>query len=247
MRLSKEQGEKVLKHHLKYIKRSIKKKISLYAPLEFEPTCNTFIQWVKIPVDGEVETHLNHLIKGFLIENTYYALEEYIQRVLMKKLGISDPNDIRVLEIGDYVKEKLEKDGLKKLKGFKEKSKFKTFLTTAVIHLLYDFWRQKRSKEENVTKYAPEFNALFDSPVDDPLSRLIQLEDEQFKNKAAELLPQILDKLDDKEKLAIKLKYEKNMKLSAIARTLGRTRFLTGQFIKQIERRISMEIIGRQP
>ena len=136
------------------------------------------------------------------------------------------------------------KDGLKRLKGFKEKSKFKTFLTTAVIRLLYDFWRQKGSKEEHVTKYGPEFEALFDSPVDEPLSRLIQLEDEQFKNKAAEFLPRILDQLDSEEKLAVKMKYQKSMKISAIARTLGRTRFKTEQMIKQIEINISKEILS---
>lgn len=246
MRVSKEQGEKALKHHLKYIKRAIKKKISLYEPLEFEPTYTKFIQWVKIPVDGEVETYLNHLIKNFLIENAYFALEEkYIQRVLMNKLGSSDPNEIRLLEIGDFIREKLEKEGLKRLKGFKERAKFKTFLTTAVIRLLYDFWRQKRSKEEHVTKYEPEFDALFDSPVDDPLSRLIQLEDERFKNKAAAFLPRVLDKLDFKERLAIQLKYENGMNVSAIARTLERTRFKTEQFIIQIEDKVSKEILSR--
>lgn len=255
MNIGKEHAEKIVDRHLKYVKKSIKSKIPLYEPLEFKPIYKTFLQWVRendfkvireIPANGEVETYLDHLIKNFLIENTYYSLEEhYIQHILMKKTGTSDPNDIRLLEIGDYVREKLEKDGIKRLKGFHEKSKFKTFLTTAVIRLLYDAWRQKRSIGENVTKYAPDFDKVFDPPVEDPFKRLIKLEDEHLKKQAAAFLPKVLDTLDFKEKLAIELKYEKNMKISAIARTLERSRFKTEQFLKQTEKKISMELLKK--
>ena len=75
MRLSKEQAEKISKHNLGYIKRSIKKKILFYEPLDFKTTYNGFIQWIQdedfkmireIPVDGEVENHLNDLIKNLI-------------------------------------------------------------------------------------------------------------------------------------------------------------------------------------
>ncbi|MCP5108531.1 MAG: hypothetical protein GY950_34420, partial [bacterium] len=230
MTLNNEHAGAIVKRHQKIIKSTIKKKIKLYAPLEFKPVFRLFMkQFKENHCDVEnVEEHLNRIIKDFLVENAYFALEEkYIQRLLMNKLGTSDPNDIRLLDIGDAVREKLEKNGLKRLKGFKEKATFKTFLTTAVIRLLYDSWRQKRSIGENVTKYGPEFDALFDPPVGDPFNRLLQLEDDHIKQKAAAFLPQVLAKLDDKEKLVIQLKYEKNMKISAIARTLERTRFKT--------------------
>jgi len=95
-----------------------------------------------------------------------------------------------------------------------------------------------------VTKHGTEIEKSLHQPLDDPLTMLIKTEDEAFKKKTVEFLPRILDKLDFKEKLVIQLKYEKNMKISAIARTLGRTRFLTEQFIKQTERRISKKILG---
>jgi len=251
MNNGKEQTETLFDQRRKYIERSIKQKIPLYEPLEFKPVYKKFREWVRendvnVPVNGDVETYLDRLIKDFLIENAYYALEEhYIQRLLMSKTGTSDPNDIRLLETGDYVRERLEKDGLKRLKNFKEKSTFKTFLTTAVIRLLYDAWRQKRSIEENVTKYGPDFDSVFDPPVEDPFSRLLKREDENFKNKAAAFLPKVLDTLDHNEKLVIQLKYEKNMKISAIARTLDRTRFKTEQFIQRTEMKISGELLKR--
>lgn len=246
------QAEKIFNRCLGNIKKSIKKKIAVYDPLDFKSTFRKFIQRLQdeefkvireIPAECKTELFLDDLIKDFLIENAYYMLaEKYIQRIIMNNLGSSDPNDIRVLETGDIIREKLEKEGLKKLKNFQEKAKFKTFLVTAVTRLLIDSWRQRGRIEENVTKYGPEFDALFDPPIDDPLKKLIKLEDEDFKNKAAAFLPQVLDKLDYKEKLAIKLKYEKDMKLSVIARTLGCTRFKTGLLIKQIEWKISREI-----
>jgi RNA polymerase sigma factor (sigma-70 family) len=247
-----EQAEKFIDLHIEYIKKAIKQKISIYDPLDLKTISEKFINLLQeeeflaiqeIPTGGNVENILDDLIKNFLIENAYYVLaDNYIQRIIMNKLGASDPNEIRVLEIGDLIREKLEKDSLKKLKSFQEKSKFKTFLVTAVTHLLIDVWRQKNSIEENVTKYGPEFDTLFDPPMDDPLKKLIKSEDEDFKNKAAAFLPRILAKLDFKEKLVLKLKYGQEMKLSAIARTLGFTRFKAGLFIKQLEWKISREI-----
>jgi RNA polymerase sigma factor (sigma-70 family) len=252
--LSKEQAERIFKDKQKYIKRTIRKKIAIYEPLDVKSAYTGFTEWVQtgdfnmfrsIPGNCAVDVYLDDLIKNFLIEHAYYALsEKYIQRILMNKLGAYDPNELKVLETGDFIRERLEKDGLKRLKGFKEKCKFKTFLTTAVIRLLYDSWRQKGSKDDQLTKYGPEFEALFDPPIADPFSRLIRLEDEQFKNKAAEFLPRVLDKLDAEEKLAIKMKYEKGMKISPIARALSRTRFKTEQLIKQIEMNISMKILS---
>ena len=249
------QAEKIFNRCLGDIKKSIKRKIALYDPLDFKSTSRKFIRRLQdedfkvireIPAGCETERFLDDLLKNFLIENAYYALaEKYIQRIIMNKLGASDANEIRVLEIGDFIREKLEKDGLKKLKSFQEKAKFKTFLVTAVTHLLIDSWRQRGRIEENATRYGPEFDALFEPPVDDPLKKLIKLEDEDFMNKAAAFLPQVLEQLDYKEKLAIKLKYEQDMKLSAIARTLGCTRFKAGILMKQMEWKISREIAGK--
>jgi len=255
VRLDRNQAGDILKLYRDFIDKSIKRKIALYEPLDFKTTYKKFIRRLQgegvevtggIPADGKMEMFLEGLIKDFLIETAYYALaDKYIQRIIMNKLGSSDAGDIRVLEIGDMIREKLEKDGFKKLKAFQEKAKFKTFLVTAVTHLFIDSWRQRGRIEKNVTKYGSELVALSDPPVDDPLEKLIESEDEDSRSKAAAFLPQVLEQLDYKEKLAIKLKYEQDMKLSAIARTLGCTRFKAGILIKQIEWRISREISGK--
>jgi RNA polymerase sigma factor (sigma-70 family) len=253
--LSTEQAEKIFRKNLKFIKRTIKKRITTYEPLEFKTAYNGFLKWIQdetfrvireMPADCEEEGFLEDLIKNFLIENAYYELaQEYLQRIIMNKLGSSHPNDVRVQDAVDFTREKLEKDGLKKLRHFKEGCKFKTFLTSAVYRLLIDLWRHQGTVSDQATKYGPEFDALFDTPGDAPLNKLIRLEAEEFRKKAAELLPRVLDKLDNKEKLALKMKYEKGINISEIARTLGDTRYKTDQHIKKIERKIKKEILSK--
>jgi RNA polymerase sigma factor (sigma-70 family) len=249
------QAAKTVKHRLKYIKKTMKEKIALYDPLEFKPVYEQFIQSLQeddfnaiseIPVHCEEEAYLDDLVKDFLIENAYYALEgKYVRHILMNKLAVSDPNDVALLEIGEFTRERLEKDGLIRLKKFQERAKFKTFLATAVVRLLFDFWRHKKTVVETAVKYGPQLDDLFAPPVDDPFSRLIQIEDEEKKNKAARFLPEILAKLDAKEKLAVKLKYEKNMSISAIGRTLNLTRYKAEQFIMEIESKIAEKVSAK--
>ncbi|MCP5045967.1 MAG: sigma-70 family RNA polymerase sigma factor [bacterium] len=255
LRLSKEQGEKILGKYRKHIKKTIKSKIDIYKPLDFKTTFNGFLQWARadhckaireMPEDRTEESFLDELIKNYLIENAYYALEEtYIKRRIMNKLGVLNANDIRFMEIIDFIIERIERERMKKLKTFGEKAGFKTFLTTVVTRLLYDFWRGKAGIQKNVTKYETDFEDLFDKPQKSPLETLIHQDDRQTQQAAAEVLPGVMAQLSRDQRLAIKLKYEQNMRISAIARTLGHTRYKTEEFLKQIESKISKEIVSK--
>jgi len=250
--MTKEQAEKILKKIVKQTKRIIKKKIALYEPLELKATTRRFLEWLQedefrvireMNEDGDWENRLEHIVRNFLIENAYYTLEEkHIRRRVMNKLGLMDPDNIKLLEIVDFIIEGIERDGMKRLKTFGEKCKFKTFMFTVVSSLLNDFWRHRYKVEKNVTRYETDFQEMFDRPQKSPLEELIQHDDETFKAEALELIPAILDTLDADRRVAIKLKYEKKMKLSAISRTIGRSRFKTEQFIKEIERSVAMKI-----
>lgn len=266
---SKEKAEKIFKKNLRHIKNTIKRKIDLYKPLKIETTYPEFLQWIqqeefkvireiptgckvkiflirKIIAGFKVKPLINNLIKNFLIERAYYALaEEHIKQRIMKKFGISDTNDIRTLEIADFVMKALEKDGLANLKKFEERTKFKYFLGTVVTYLLFDFLREHYQTKKNLTKFSPEFEELFDQPVDSPYNLITKLEDEELKKKAAAILPKILEKLVPVEKMVIKWKYEDNLTISATARALGNTRFKTEKLIKETEEKIRMEILLR--
>ncbi|NIM15811.1 MAG: hypothetical protein GTO45_27790 [Candidatus Aminicenantes bacterium] len=263
----KARAEKIFKNKHKYIRRIMEEKIDIYEPLDVEAIYREFLEWIqdeefkvirKIPENYKVKVFLigkilpvysvkaflNDLIKNFLIERTYYALaERLIQKRIMKRFDISNPNDIRVLEIADFIMKEMEEDNLARLKKFEERSKFKYFMGIVVTHLLFDFLRLHYKTKKNVTTFAPEFEALFERPVDSPYDLLIKLEDEESKKKAAEMLPQILENLGPEEKLAIQWKYEEGMSTSAIARAFGTTRYKTEKFIEKLEYEISKKIL----
>jgi RNA polymerase sigma factor (sigma-70 family) len=254
MSMSKEQAEGIFKDSLKYIKKAIAKKISIYEPLTLETTYGEFIAFLREddfkalrekPNSSKVKPYLDEQIKEFLIRQAYLSLEEkYIRQRMMARLGIYNPENIKLMQIVDYIIDRLEENRLARLKKFAEKCKFKTFLSTVVSNLLYDFWRGKYADEKQETKYKDDFKNLFDPPVEDPLDVLIQIEEEELKQKAMALLPEVLDRLDTDEKLAIKLKYSKGMKILPISETLGSTHYKTKNLIGQTERKIRIVLLS---
>lgn len=250
------QVEKDLKHRLKYIKKTLKEKIAIYKPLDYITTYNRFIQWIQdgcidnikeIPGNGNSKEELNLLIKNFLIREAYYILgEKYIQQCLMNRLGLFEENDIKILEILDYIMEKLEKNSMEKLKKFKEKCQFKTFLSLVAVKELFNFWRKKYRAEKKATKYETDFEDEYLRPVENPVDVMLKAEDEELKTQAGEILPGVLAELDSDEKLVYQLKYEMDLKkTSEIARRLGRSHYKTRQLIQRTERKVKREILER--
>jgi RNA polymerase sigma factor (sigma-70 family) len=264
---SKEKAEKIFKKNLRHMKNTIERKIDLYKPLKVETIYPEFMQWVqqeefkvireippgckekvfllrKILAGFKVKPFLDHLVKNFLIERAYYALEEkYIRDRLMKKLDVSDPNDIRILEITDFIMKEIEKDGLARLKKFEERADFKCFLGMVITRLWYDFLREHYKAKKNLTKFDHEFESLFDRPVDSSYDLMIKLEDEELKKEAAGMLSQILENLAPEEKLAIKWKYEDDLNISSISRALGKTRYKTEKLLEETEEKIRRKIL----
>ncbi len=261
----KARAKKIFKNKRKHIRSIMEEKIDIYEPLDVEAIYREFMEWLQdeefkvireIPADYKVfiigkilpvykvKAFLNDLIKNFLIERAYYSLaERLIPKRIMKRFDISDPNDIRVLEITDFIMKELEADNLARLKKFEERSKFKYFMGIVVTHLLFDFLRLHYKTKKNVTTFAPEFEALFERPVDGPYDLLIKLEDEEAKKKAAEILPQILENLGPREKLAVQWKYKDGMSTSATARAFGTSRYKTEKFIETLEYEIAKKIL----
>jgi len=246
------QAREILRAHGGHIKRRIKAKIATYAPLNARRTYKDFIARLEgedfklireIPPQVEWPTYFDDLIKDFLVENCYYALaEKYIQQRIMSKLGILEANNIKVLELVDFVQSRLEKDGLKKLKTFKENAGFKTFLAMAVTRLIFDFWRTKRRVEKQVTRYSLDFEGMFNPLAPDPQAILSQSDAERFYRQARQFLPQIIKELNVPEKLALEMKYEHGLNISAIARTLGLNHYKTRTLLKNLEGQIKMKL-----
>ncbi|MCP4213996.1 MAG: sigma-70 family RNA polymerase sigma factor, partial [bacterium] len=181
-------------------------------------------------------------LKYFLVEQAYFALQEFLRKQVLNRLGASGWNDITFLEALEFIKEGLEKNHLKKLKKFKEESGFKTFFCAVVARLYLDFWRDKKKVKDQVTKYGNDFDNLFTPQWQGPIERLLGSDDEKRREKAGRYLPGVLEKLEPGERLVVQLKYEYNLKLSEIARTLDETRYKTEQFINQTEIKIKNKL-----
>jgi RNA polymerase sigma factor (sigma-70 family) len=245
-------SEEIFRKNLRHIKNTIERKIDLYKPLKVETAYTEFLKWIQqeefkvireIPTGFRVKTFLDDLIKNFLIERAYYALaENYIRNRMMRKLEVTDPNDIRILEITDFIMKEIEKDGLARLKKFEERAEFKYFLGMVITNLWYDFLREHYKAKKNLTKFDREFESMFERPVDSSYDLMIKLEDEKLKKEAAGILLQILENLTLEEKMVIKWKYEDDLTISAISRALGKTRYKTERLIEETEEKIRKKI-----
>ena len=271
--LSVKQAQKIYKKNRKRIRQIIERKISIYQPLEFDEAHPGFCQWIErdelsalrllpqSPSIEDIEARIEELIRHYLIEQAYYKLEERcVKGRLKKKLGIYNPNDMKLADVTDFVIERIERNNFKKLKTFKEGSKFTTYLATAVTSLLTDYWRSVGAAQKNVKKTAKtgiatdskdgfdgqegegtvvqeiSFGDIFQKESQDPYELAV-------KKEYLEFFPDVWGELEKKRKLVMKMKYQRGMNTSLIARTLGETRYKTDQFIMETEFLIKKEIM----
>lgn len=248
---------KTFRGRLMRIKVLFREKVTLYYDsLKFDPVYKTFINRIRshepdefkviedIPVPCRAEYCLNDLTKYFLVEHAYLALgEEYIKNRLRNRLGIFNPQEIRLLKILDFIITRIEENRMARLKKFREKSKFKTFLTTTAARLLTDYWRREYGEEAKKVKYKTDYETYAGTIQVDPLDLLLETEDESFKKSAFEVLPAILEQLDYKETLVYKMKYHHGNNVGQIAQTLGCSRYKGDQFIKRLENRIKIALL----
>jgi RNA polymerase sigma factor (sigma-70 family) len=252
--MNEEQGAEQVNKNLKRIKKTIKNKVAIY-DLDFKTTFKRFVEELKandyemvrnIPDIGELENHLMDLIKNFLIRQAYFKKEEedFIGKIVTK---VSKKNEIP-LSFNDvivtFLNEKFEEGSLIKLKEFKEKSKFTTFLYKVIRNQTIDYVRKYKriNIPEEITVPPGIIDTIYGSNVG-PEEYMIREEEETIIKKIAELLPQKVEKLDIKEKIAFKIYYYENItNLSRIARDLGITRHKADAMIKRAWNEILSEI-----
>ncbi len=252
--MNEEQAAELVNKNLKRIKKTIKNKAAIYA-LDFKITFKRLVEELKandyeivrnIPGTGELENHLTDLIKNFLIRQAYFAKEEedFIGKIVTK---VSKKNEIPLSfhdEIVTFLNEKFEEGSLIKLKAFKEKSKFTTFLYKVIRNQTIDYVRKYKNiniPEEIIVP--PEIiDIIYGSNVG-PEEYMIREEEEAIIKKITEILPQKVERLGYKEKIAFKIYYYENItNINRIARGLGITRHKADAMIKRAWNEILSEI-----
>lgn len=136
---------------------------------------------------------------------------DYVVRIVRYK------TDLYGLDYDDtlnFVLEKLCDNDYKVLRSFRGESKFTTFLTVVVNHMIFRFARGKKRVVE-----------IPDITDETPLDLLIA----QLRVKRRELftenLKQWLGELDTQEKLILEMKFFKGITLNRISKMLGLSRY----------------------
>ena len=230
----------------KNIRRIIKIRIHLYEPLKFKNTYRAFMDGVVKKnlyiIRGMLERTVSkkirfEIIKFYLIKTTYFALEleeKFIRWFILNKLNYPSFDDLLFHEIVDHIKEKLEKDDLKKLRKFKERCKFKWYLVAVMRDLLKNYWRHL----DVIKKFESKLETLFEQISEDPT---IKIEKEELDP----LLTPIFKELKGKEKLVNRLFYEIGLNITLISRTLDINRDDAQKFIEQTELKIKKKVLER--
>ena len=249
--MNKEQAKEIFGKYLRHIKKAIKSKISLYEPLEFKTAFNAFIECIKkedykvisefLGGDTGFETYLNDLIRQFLVEKTFYyflfedqdLVENYVRKVL-KDYGI--PLNLES-EITTFIREILEtrKKVASFKRNFKERSKLKTYLYTAIARLVFDYQEKYRVKDENniIKRVEPNDTNDIDKLPSNTAQPLTAAEVSEIKGR--------VEKLPDKEKLAFKLYYYDGIaNFNALERTLRISRYKIEKMVKDARDKVLM-------
>ncbi len=252
--MKKEQtAAELLNKNIKPLKRTLRYKIEIYA-LNFKPTLRKFIEKLnandyeilrKIPDNCDSESYLTGLLKDFLIEEAYFDQDahDYPRKIidtLVDKKGI-DPG--LCLDIDSFVKEKIEEYRFARIKTFKEKSKFSTFLYMVVRSQAFEYLRVRERIKAVSKNFEKEIvkNLYGDTIGPDEIDDY--REKEELKEKIAALLPQKVQNLEVKENIAFRLYYREHItNISQIARDLGTTRHKADQIIKRAWNKILVEI-----
>lgn len=136
---------------------------------------------------------------------------DYINKIVSIK---SSQYDLDYDECLNYVLNEISRDDQKKIRAFKGKSKFTTFITVVVNRLVISFAR-KQKKLPDLPLFTPE------TPLDILLNRQQKESGELF----AKHLPGWLAELEPTARLIVQMKYFKNLSISRISAQLGMNRY----------------------
>jgi RNA polymerase sigma factor (sigma-70 family) len=137
----------------------------------------------------------------------------YIMKIVRFK---TDQYDLDYDSTLNFILDKLSADDYKIIRSFRGKSKFTTFLTIVVNNMIFRYAGKNRN--------LPEMPTIISET---PLDFLIRQQQMECKELFLKNLPGLLDELNYKEKVILKMRYFKDIKISRISRILGLTRYET--------------------
>jgi RNA polymerase sigma factor (sigma-70 family) len=114
----------------------------------------------------------------------------------------------------NLVLEKLCDNDYKIIRAFRGESKFSTFITIVVNHMIFRFAKKKEALFEMPT-------IISETPLDLLIKQQKAKDEELFLNN----LHQLFEHMDYEEKLILKMRFFKDLKISQISQITGLTRY----------------------
>jgi RNA polymerase sigma factor (sigma-70 family) len=139
----------------------------------------------------------------------------------------------------NFVLDKLSGNDYKKIRDFKGRSSFKTFITTVVARLIYTYGRKSGTRAKKLEELPCD---VPDPETKNPLEFLIEIEETLYKEKALTFLPGILKSLSKQEQRVIRMKHEWELKISTIAKTLDISRYRLERILGGAEFKIKRQL-----
>jgi len=152
------------------------------------------------------------------IKKEFFENYKYIEKIVSIK---TSKYDLDYDDTLNYVLEKISENDYKKISGFRGESKFSTFITVVVNRLIYSFGRKKREVPE-----MPTFTE------ETPLDILLKQQELICKEKVLKKMSDLLLMLKTNERIVLKMRYLKDLKLSEISRSLNITRYEIKNLLK---------------
>ncbi|MCK4944320.1 MAG: sigma-70 family RNA polymerase sigma factor [Candidatus Aminicenantes bacterium] len=145
------------------------------------------------------------------VEKDLFEHYDYIIKIIQRK---TRQYDLDYDDTLNFVLDKISSENYKKIRSFRGESTFITYITVVVNRLIISFARKN--------KKIPEMPAI---EIPTPLDILIQQQRIECKELFIKKLPELLNELSYKERLVLKMRFFKDLRISQIANDLRMTRY----------------------
>ena len=200
----------------------------------------------------DLDNSIEELTDEKIMEAIYSNYRDYIYTIIQNKCRYFKLPNEDVEDCFIEVIIKLSERGCRKIRQFKGKSSFKTFLTVQCRNMTTDFIRKETKNRERfklVETFNDDLNEIFNlyndkSHRDNPESQYLSKEKEAQIQEAHKIINDELDKLNDKDKTMAVLRLQKNMTYREIDEFLGieNCRYRLSKIIQNIRSKIDNKI-----
>ncbi len=169
------------------------------------------------------EDFIQNTDSRMLMERIYKVHGDYLYRIIVHQLHVL-PDDEEARDCFGMVFLKLSENNCRRIRMFKGRSSFKTYIVTICRNLIVDYFRENRS--DRVVEFVDPENfktsaSTYNNKDVTPENTLIENEKQEKLGLMLKEVFSMMEHLTDDEKIVINLKYSKNRTFNEINSMTG--------------------------